>query len=200
MDRRRKSLLIILTAFIVLVILVYFLVQSLGPKDLIVEPYINQDIDDAPVNTSEVIVAQVEQGTVGSDVVSSGDTSLNSELTRVAAMFTERFGTYSNQGDFDNAEDLKVFMSDELYSWATGYFASLKKELASNTEYYGMNTRSIAVKTNSLDTEKGIGDFSITAQRTEKSASAESTVKYQTFAMKMIFNGETWKIDFVKWE
>ena len=39
---------------------------------------------------------------------------LETQLKRLARTFTERYGTFSNQNDFENLEGLKVFMTDKL--------------------------------------------------------------------------------------
>ncbi len=148
-------------------------------------------------NTVEIAKTDGEETVLGSS--KQGD--LGSELTRVAATFSERFGSFSNESDFENIADLSVLMTQAMAKWTKeSNIPALKKQYNSQTEYYGVETRAMSVKVKKMDTEGGKAEFLVVTQRNEVFGAQPSVARYQNIIIRMVKEDVDWKIDYAKWE
>ncbi|MFH1610282.1 MAG: hypothetical protein ABIA91_00115, partial [Patescibacteria group bacterium] len=70
-------------------------------------------------------------------------------LTKTASAFAERFGSYSNQSNYENLTDLKYFMTTKMKRWVDDKVAA-KDYSKSNDIYYGMTTRTMKSEIKSI--------------------------------------------------
>lgn len=120
-------------------------------------------------------------------------------LKRIAAAFAERFGSFSNEGNFENIVDLKYFMTASLQTWADSYVADARSKPRS-PEYSGTTTRSIAVEVSAFDEVAGTATVVVKTQRREQGSTAGSdSVYYQDLKLEFLKQGDTWKVDAATW-
>lgn len=120
-------------------------------------------------------------------------------MKRVAAAFAERYGSYSNVGDFENVLDLKVYMTTSLQAWADSYVADARSKPRSS-EYSGTTTRAISVDVAAFDEAAGTASLVVKTQRRETGSTIGSErVYYQDLKLEFMKSGESWKVNTVAW-
>lgn len=123
------------------------------------------------------------------------------ELSRLAAAFAERYGSYSNQTDYENLEALYVFMTQSLQD-ATRAFVSDERDKQRDTSiYYGITARAASVKTQSLDEGGGTAGFLVSTFRKETIGSSGNVKTFQEeLVVKMRKDGGAWRVDQTVWQ
>ncbi len=123
------------------------------------------------------------------------------ELKRLSSSFAERFGSYSNQSNFENIINLKVYMSKRMQRWADQFVAASLVGNPDNSIYYGLTTKALSVNTNVFDTKKGTAEFIVSTQRREATGSSSNiTVFYQDILIKYAKEDGAWKVDEAIWQ
>lgn len=203
LSRRDKAILLVIIGAIILFVLIFFLWRTWKYRDqsdsASEEEGRAMDVSAIPLvsNTVEIAKTDGEETVLGSS--KQGD--LGSELTRVAATFSERFGSFSNESDFENIADLSVLMTQAMAKWTKeSNIPALKKQYNSQTEYYGVETRAMSVKVKKMDTEGGKAEFLVVTQRNEVFGAQPSVARYQNIIIRMVKEDVDWKIDYAKWE
>jgi len=137
-----------------------------------------------------------------SAVVSIQDKQTESTVRALAKTFAERFGSYSNQGNFEHLADLRDLMTVKMKGWADNYVAAQKAQATSNVNYYGVTTIALSVAVTSFEEELGRAELTVSTQRQETKGTAASTprVFYQDLLVKMVKTNEGWKVDEVTWQ
>lgn len=124
-----------------------------------------------------------------------------SNLLITAANFTERFGSYSNQGNFENIEDLYPFMTQSLKSWSDGYIEKQIAELPDFSSYYGMTTKALSYDFLIFDDSAGYAKVKVSTQRIESSNSMENgIIFYQDAEIEFAKIAGAWKVDGIWWK
>ncbi len=132
----------------------------------------------------------------------SDNTVKESDLLKMAAAFAERFGTYSNQSNFANIIDLKMFMSTKMKLWADTYVADMRAKKNDNSLYYGVTTRAINQEMSLLDEDSGEARATVYTRRQEAAGFTNNITKSfsQEIVVNMIKENKSWKIDAVFWQ
>jgi hypothetical protein len=190
---RRQKIFIVIAAILIILGLFYWLFLRPGLTPQIATPQTNVNAAPPPV--------ALPSGTTVTAVVpaASEEDKLKSDISRLAASFAERFGSYSNQGNFANLLDLKPMMTLKMQAWADNY---IKQNQTGNASVYiGVTTKAISVSIKSLDDAEGAADIVVGTQRQGSSGSMANapTINYQTLELLFIkVNGE-WKVDQATW-
>ncbi|MBU4481961.1 hypothetical protein L6278_01880 [Candidatus Parcubacteria bacterium] len=125
---------------------------------------------------------------------------LQAQLTKIASAFTERFGSYSNQSNYENLKDLLLFMTPTFKRWTEDKIASA--DVTNKPAiYYGITTK--VLKTDLIDFSQadGIAVFVISTQRNEVVGSSEnSKALYQNMNLQMVETNGVWKVSQATWE
>lgn len=124
------------------------------------------------------------------------------DLMRMAASFTERFGSYSNQSNFSNIVDLKIFMSQRMKNWADAFIRTQRQKEGSSDIYFGIITRSIAQEVKDIDDYLGTAAILVKTRRREASGSTNNVSN--EFDQNIIINFTkergAWKVDTANWQ
>lgn len=122
------------------------------------------------------------------------------DVSRIAAAFAERYGSFSSISDFSNLLDLKSFMTQDLAVWADGYIEDAMAEEESAVSF-GVTTRALIITVDSMDADAGVADVTVKTQRSERSGGeADSRVYYQDIIFEFVKIGDAWKVDSVTWQ
>ncbi|MDD4477228.1 MAG: hypothetical protein PHY40_03695 [Patescibacteria group bacterium] len=199
MNRKLFGILIIAIAAVIIALIVYFIFFY----------NFNQSSTTAPVATTTQ--AQLPQATTSNTVIKPAVTApsasfsfenreLNEEdLKIMAAAFAERFGSFSNQSNYSNINDLKIFMTQNMQSWADQYIAKSQGEFS--TIYHGYTTKSVATEATSFDASSGKSEILVKTQRRESSGTMEnSSVFYQDILITFKKERNAWKVDSAVWQ
>lgn len=166
-------------------------------------------------NRGEEPVAQVptdepEKGS-GADVISS-EAGLDSappqppavragnEIISMVVPFVERFGSYSNQGNFENLSDLLPFMSSSMRSWAEKRVAE-QREQPFQELYRGVTTKALSYALSSYEPEEGRAEMQVSTQRRELIGSTVNARVYnQDIVVKLVKDDGAWVVDSAFWQ
>ncbi|MEA3398472.1 MAG: hypothetical protein U9R06_01880, partial [Patescibacteria group bacterium] len=123
------------------------------------------------------------------------------ELTRMAASFVERFGSYSNQSNFSNIIDLRIFMSSRMQRWADNYVGNQRLKYSSDGIYYGITTKAIAQEVIEFDDHIGQAVILVNTRRREAISSTNNTQKVfsQDVVINFLLEKGAWKVDSANW-
>jgi hypothetical protein len=142
--------------------------------------------------TKKVFEAQkpAEPKTVGED-----------DLKRIAALFAERYGSYSNQSNYRNLRDLKIFMTAKMQAWTDNY---IKEAIAKKTDasiYYGISTKAISYRVEKFDEDAGMAKIIVNTQRKESIADTSNSGGFAQ-EIEIYFKKESnvWKVDEAVWQ
>lgn len=122
-------------------------------------------------------------------------------LLITAANFAERFGSYSNQGNFENIADLYPFMTSSLQDWSEGYVEKQIAERPDPSNYYGMTTKVLSNNFLVFENSTGYAKVKVSTQRREAVDSTENEkIFYQDAEIEFEKIGENWLIDGIWWK
>lgn len=131
------------------------------------------------------------------NILDNSDISLM--LKKKAGFFTERFGTYSNQSNFDNIKDLEIFMTNDMKEWAENFV-----ELESNKEYSGhyngVIVRSITSNVLSLDIDNGFAVVVVDAQKIESDTNGDKVPEMVKLRINFVDNNNDWLVNKADWQ
>jgi len=123
-------------------------------------------------------------------------------VARMAASFAERFGSYSNQSNFSNIIDLKIFMSIRMQAWGDDYVRSQRLEKKANDIYFGITTKAIAQEVREYDDHIGRSEVLVSTRRREaiNSTANVSNVFNQDIIIDFVREKGAWKVDSASWQ
>ncbi|MFH1047867.1 MAG: hypothetical protein V1738_06200 [Patescibacteria group bacterium] len=119
-------------------------------------------------------------------------------LRSLAAAFAERYGSYSNQGNFENLAELQALMTDSLAADTREFISTARAEATAGAEYVGFTTRALNMKVSGLDEAQGLATVTVNTQR-EQITSSGTRVYYQELILDFVQVGELWKVNAATW-
>lgn len=195
MDRRRKIIITLgsfLVFLIILILIIWFL--NRGQADL------------PPTNTNqsadilERIPVSGPPTQSDEPAIVTAQPQLAATLRAVARTFAERFGSYSNQGEFVNLKDLSSLMTVKMKGVADSYVAS-QQSGQDPSSYYGISTTALSAKVISFDQSINRAEVVVSTQRQEaKGTTINPRTFYQTLSLALVDNGDGWKVDEAQWQ
>lgn len=166
--------------------------------------------DDLPIESNTPIVKPVQQAVTSAPVTAKEIVKKpvaaipkrvsESDVEKMASLFVERFGTYSNQANFSNMIDLKMFMSKGMQVWADDYV--VKQTKANNDIYYGITTKAVVVEMKNFNDDSGQATFLVKTRRREATMTTSNVSKVFNQDITINFTKEdgAWKVNSAYWE
>ncbi|MFA5188478.1 MAG: hypothetical protein WC460_03895 [Patescibacteria group bacterium] len=192
-------LLILIIGAIVYLLLIYFKVPILNNNtspnlnQVPVQPGAAQPIFNTP-NTG--VTAEIQE--LNNTVPVNTD---QQNVIFIASSFAERFGTYSNQGNYKNFDELGSLITASMQTWLTQYKAQLEKENPDISSYYALETKAISTQVRSLNSTTGQGEILVKTQRQEfKNSTSNPRVFYQDILLKLVNVNNVWKVNGAYWQ
>ena len=123
-------------------------------------------------------------------------------LAKMASSFTERFGSYSNQSNYTNFEDLYDFMTDGMRRWAEEMVAELRSQASHGQPiYFGVTTKALSSKLTSFSEPDNQAEAVVNTQRREATGNTSNArIYYQDMVIKFVNEKGIWKIDGSFWQ
>jgi hypothetical protein len=196
MQKRNKIILIVVGLLLIGVVL--FLAIWTRPSGTVTGPSNEQRgaAQNVGAETEAPAAQQIETRQPSAEEIA------RAQLTTLSQSFAERFGTYSNDGNFQNVIDLYPQMTSSMADWAKNYVIKMRSE-ASTEGYEGATTRAISTGVTSLDLSAGKAETLVKTQRVTAKAAAggkiESETLYQDLRLELVKIGADWKIDGAYW-
>ena len=112
-----------------------------------------------------------------------------------------RYGSYSNQTNYENLEALYVFMTPALQDTTRAFVAAEREKQRDTSIYYGITARGLSVKTASLDEGGGNASFLVSTFRKETIGSGGNVKTFQEeLVVDMRKDGDAWRVDQAIWQ
>lgn len=125
--------------------------------------------------------------------------NLELEIRRLAQLFIERYGSFSNQGNYENISDLYPLMTSNMRRVSSAYAEEQKRVHPSGGVYYGLTTK--ARSSQIVSVKENRATIKVNTQREESSGvSGTSKIMYQSATLSLARLGDEWKVDDVDWE
>jgi len=123
--------------------------------------------------------------------------NLAAGVTSVAKMFTERYGSHSNEANFQNLIDVFPLMTES--------FVQESKVMISNAiiseAYYGVTTNVLTVTVEKMDEAKGFATIRLNTQREiAKDSPQNISVENQEILLELVRLEGVWKVASANWQ
>jgi hypothetical protein len=160
----------------------------------------------APTNTAPTTPASIPTVEVPSAPTPSLTTTatldekavVSEKLRQASIAFAERYGSFSNQGNFENITDLYSVMSASFESSQKQYVADQMKKKSDSAAYFGVTTKALSVEIVSLDLQSS-ATVLVKTQREEETSNS-SVIKYQDLVLMFKLENGQWKVDSATWK
>ena len=220
MNKNLGILLILFLGLALIGAIVYFVffanLQSDSVQTFDIDAGVNQNTANdtsSQVNNqdNEPVVHKIEkkeeEGNNTSKVVSSEKTTVEAVVTasvleRMASSFAERFGSFSNQSNYSNVLDLRMFMTEKMKAWAENYVEKNKKNSVASDIYFGVTTKAVSSNTETFDEDKGEAIILVKTRRREATGTTNNSSKIynQDILISFVKEDEAWKVDSAYWQ
>lgn len=195
MSRKQKILIVVVGVLVILGLFYWlFLRESFTPQSPTTKTNVNVvALPPVTLPNSTTVSATVPEA--------SAEEKLRSSISRLAAAFAERYGSYSNQGNFDNLSDLESLMTEKMWAETENFIEQSKASAGDSSVYFGITTKAISVNIASIDEGAGTAKITIGTQRRESSGSMadSSAIKYEDLELFFLKVNDEWKVDTAKW-
>ncbi len=190
-DRRRAILIVVLAVLLLgVIVAAILLVRRALPQPQVSAP----TTQETPVTPEQKAAAAIIQDPLTPNVAPPAGRTAAAQM---AELFAERFGSYSNQGDYQNLRDLLPVMT-ATYRAQTE--ASLRAATSQQGQTFeGVTSVKISTAVRTYDAEAGTAVIAVTLQQ-EKISGTTTVVGYRTLRMELKKEGEEWKVDASRWE
>lgn len=122
------------------------------------------------------------------------------DLVTIVVPFVERFGSFSNQSNYQNFEDLLPFMSSSMRAWAEAKIADARSKPFPSL-YKGVTTKVLKHTSLSLDEQRGVAGFKVTTQRKELLGTSDNFKVYlQDIVVRLVKQDSLWVVDSARWQ
>ncbi len=112
-------------------------------------------------------------------------------------IFVERFSSYSSESNFANVKDVLSLVTASL-STKIQAVATEQRAKGIDQAYYGISTK--VISQNVQEQTDTVATIIVSTQRAESIGSpSNATVRYQDVTVKLIKEGEAWKVDDFTW-
>lgn len=161
---------------------------------------VNQGIPE----TTPTSNANATTPTVNASSTTPTNTALSTDdaaaALRVARVFIERYGTYSNRNDFENIINVKPFMTSGFQKESDALIAKSGGSNTSNTDpFYGITTTVLSVKSEQYS-ERKAAQVRVSTQRSEIKGTNEQRTFVQDVLVNMVYSDGSWKVDQIAWQ
>ncbi|MFA6255477.1 MAG: hypothetical protein WC675_05670 [Patescibacteria group bacterium] len=196
MSRRNKIIIIVVVAVVVLLLIIIF-VWWLGQRQKSISPgetnaNVGLNIPAGLPSASTGLTNQIEP--------TASEPNLEASLKAIASTFAERFGSYSNQGNFSNLDDLKDLMTVRMKS-AIGDYKADQQASMGGTGYYGVTTKAISPQITNFEESLGRAEIIVKTQRQESFGNTTNPkVFYQDLKLNLVKTEAGWKVDVAQWQ
>ncbi len=201
----RRTRLIIAAAAVGLVAIGIAVFLVLRPAPAVNAPAVQPETPRQPLAPSGSQVAPVPSApaTTTSETPTFNRASardiLEQQLKSSGAQFAERFGTYSNQGDFQNLTDLFPLMTERMRLQTQRVIDAARAATTTPSVYVGVTTRPVTMTVVSVNESGGQAAVRISVQRATQIGDAQPVTRYETLTIEFRKQQNVWKVDSAQW-
>ncbi len=122
------------------------------------------------------------------------------DVSQVAKMFVERYGTYSNQGGSDQFSDLNLFVTKRMKDWLVANTKEILAGLQSYETSFVVTTNAVTAQILSLDKTAGRATVLVGTKRSEQAGEETPKVTNKNIKVELLKAGGRWKVDSAVWQ
>ncbi len=200
-------LLLLIIAAIIYLLLTYFNVNQAPPQtNLNANTNQTAALPDQPLpdltNFNNTNAAVLSDSQTLNGEVEEIDQAEQVSVLLIAEAFAERFGSYSNQSNYTNLDDLSVFMTESMTDWVNNtYKEKLRQQNPDFNTYYAIEAKAISKQVENLDEEAGKAKVIVKTQRQEFNNDINNPdVFYQDILLEFVKVDDQWKVDGAYWQ
>lgn len=150
-----------------------------------------------PTDTVNAPVVQVPQRI---EEPTSKEDIARAAIVSIIMPFVERFGSYSNQSNFENYTDLLGFMTASMQEWAQREVDAARSKPLPEI-YKGVTTRALAQDMKKMDLGAGEAEFTVSTQRKELIGTSTNFRTFnQDILIKLKRQEDVWLVDGAFWQ
>ena len=201
MSRRVKiSIIVIIIALVILAAVVFaptfFKKPPVTNENMEKDPFLNTNF---PSNTEVRVSPDIEDDTQGEIITK--EPSSQSVLIAIAKTFAEKFGSFSNQANFENLRNTKYYMTQRMKMWTDDYIEK-NKNIQNTDEFYGVTTRAIKVDIITLSDDESQAQVLVSTQQEEyaNDVSSRGKLLYKRLMLDFKKENDQWKVDAAVWQ
>jgi len=205
-SKRKVGYLLIALAIILLILsIVLFLSPDKNPFKTLIDKITNktEEVEKTPEEEFNEMIQQKKDSVVytfDEEAENNRDWSQD-DFKQLSRSFAERFGSYSNQSNYGNIEDLEIFMSVKMKKWAEEYVTNLRANNQYSGNFYGIVTKALVEpEISSFAPDSGQVDVLVSTQREETSSDGDPKVYNQDIKISFIKTGGEWLVDSAIWQ
>ncbi len=198
-DRRYLGILIITTGVLLLIGIIYIIFIYKFTSPLPAEE-VQNTVSEPPENK---VLPPPEKATFTAEPAKnlSPEEVKQEDIKRMAASFAERFGSFSNQSNYSNIEDLEMFMTENMRSWAEQYIKEVTSKRDDASIYYGITTMAVSETAKTYDDDVGTAEILVRTKRREATGTtANASYFYQDILISFKKESGAWKVDSAYWQ
>lgn len=152
-------------------------------------------------NQAAKVEGVATKGQTSEDAAKAGisDDELNAIIT-TSERFSERFGTYTNQDNFQNFQNLKIYATANMQVWMDGFVQQAQKQFKDqNVAFYGVTTKALTAKV--LSARPDTIQVLVNTERSEITDQTEiPKISYQNIIVEMKSQDNDWKVNFAQFQ
>lgn len=195
MTRRRIFLLAGIGTLLVLLLAagVWFLLRRRTPATEVPGSVVVTPPVTAPVtNTAAPVVPPRTNGPASAEEIA------RRQISATAMQFTERYGSYSTDGDYENVSDLFPLMTAALQSESEVVIRTGRLAPPADS-YVGVTTKAVSSSIQDIDLSAGTASVTVQTQRVTQTPTSRGT-SYETLGLSFVRSGALWKVSRVSWQ
>lgn len=191
------------------IIVVAVIIVAVGAWLLIVRWGLGNDTASNNTNTANTNTSNTTSGTINTNSGTSANTNTTTTPTetpvvddsaavlRLARIVVERYGSFSNQNNFENITSLEPFMTERFKKESADYITSNQAD-SQPSDYYGISTEVLSLEATKV--EGNDATVMVTTQRIESKGNADPTKFNQTAEVRLEKVESNWKVDNITWK
>jgi len=189
MERRTKLIILIVVGILIVlgIILVAIYLQKESPK-----PKVDEQAPVAKLEVPKEEVKLIKPAETEADNIAKA-------VKPVAIAFVERFGTFTNQSNFDSIRGLNSIMTQSMIDWTTKeYLPKLETEHPANGYFYRITAKAPVVQV--LANTENTAKIKVTAQREEQVGTDKPRSFLQDIILDLVSENNTWLVNAAYWQ
>jgi len=117
---------------------------------------------------------------------------------QMAELFAERYGSYSNQGSYQNLRDLLPVMTPSYRAKTESFLASVDTSMPA-ASYEGYTATKVATKEIAFNENAGTATYEVSLQQVKTVSGQEPETLYPVLRLSLREIGDDWRIDDAEW-
>ena len=207
MEKKLFNLFLVILGIVVLLLVFYLLFFFSFKADVvdianITKNKTNSNAVARKANNDVLIEGSIKRAGDSPEEIKTRETDAQTSLKRTAAAFAERFGSFSNQSNFKNIDNISMFMTEDMRVWADKYVDEMRSKSGKINEYYGITTKAIFTEITEIDDDAGQATILVNTKRREAYIKMDNITNSfdQDIEIKFIKVENIWKVDSAIWQ